>query len=276
MERISRLFIFYKEYFVLLTTVVLSTFLLFSNNNNQISRLEEVLIDLVGSVQQQLVWSNQIFTALQKNRTLRRNNVELALENSLLRKAYQENQRLREELGFKQGQSHQIMSAMVVNHGLYQFTKVIQIDVGADEGVKKNMSVISHEGLVGKLLLVGSHYSIVQVMGDVNFSVSAKINRTRATGIVTWESGSAWLMENIVKSFEVITGDSIATSGMSGIYPPDILIGVVTQVSDNEPGMFKKILVKPFVDFSRLEEVFVILDPLKSEFQIQPESQLSK
>lgn len=276
MERISRLFVFYKEYFVLLTAVIFSTFLLFSNDNKQISRLEELLIDLTGSIQQQLVWSNQIFTTLQENRTLRRNNVELALENSLLRKAYQENQRLREELGFKKVQSHQLMPAMVVNHGLYQFTKVVQIDVGAGEGAKKNMPVISHEGLVGKLLLVGSHCSIVQVMGDVNFSVSAKINRTRATGIVTWESGSTWQMENIVKSFEVIAGDSIATSGMSGIYPPDIQIGVVTQVSDNEPGMFKKILVKPFVDFSRLEEVFVILNPPESEFQIQPESQLSK
>ena len=68
MERITRLFIFYKEYFTLLMAVTLSTLLLLSNDNRQINRLQAGIIDLTGSVQRQFAWVNQIFTALDENR----------------------------------------------------------------------------------------------------------------------------------------------------------------------------------------------------------------
>ena len=58
---------------------------------------------------------------------------------------------------------------------------------------------------------------------------------------------------------------------MSSIYPPDLPVGVVLNVSDKEPGMFKKIVVEPFVDFSMLQDVFVILNPPKEGFKLVEE-----
>ena len=269
MEKVARLLVFYKEYFALFTAIILSTLLLFSNENRQVSNIEKSLIDLSGMIQARLAWVNNVFTALDENRSLREGNVRLLLENSQLRKAYIENQLLREKLGFKNQQSHQLVPASVISSGLYHFTKVIQIDIGEKEGIKKNLPVITEKGLVGKILTSGHYCSVVQMIGDVNFGVSARVQNSRATGILVWESGSVWRMENIVKSFAIQPGDSIVTSGMSAIYPPDIPIGEVISVDNNDPGMFKKILIRPFVDYSRLEDVFIILNPPKVEYQLQ-------
>ncbi len=276
MERVTRLLVFYKEYFTLLLTVVLSTVLLLSSESRQASRLQSAFVDLIGAVQKQFAWTGQIFTALDENHELREQNIKLTLENSLLKRSYIENRILREKLGFKERQPHQFIAATVVSWGLYQFTKVIQIDVGSAEGIKKNLPVLTNNGLVGKILVAGNQFSLVQVLGDVNFSVSAKVQRTQASGILSWGAGFSWKLENIVKSFSVIVGDTISTSGMSSVYPPDLPVGIVTSVSDTEPGMFKSIEVKPFVDFTRLQDVFVILNPPEEEFDLVEEVKQEK
>lgn len=276
MERVTRLLVFYKEYFTLLLAIVLSTVLLFSSESRQASRLQAGLVDLAGSVQRHFAWTGQIFTALDENRDLREQNIKLTLENSLLKRSYIENRLLREKLGFKERQPYEFLASAVVSWGLYQFTKVIQIDVGEEEGVRKNLPVLTNDGLVGKVLIPGKHFSLVQVLGDVNFSVSAKVRRTQASGILSRGEGFSWKLENIVKSFSVLVGDTISTSGMSSVYPPDLPVGVVTGVSDKEPGMFKDIEVKPFVDFTRLQDVFVILNPPEEEFHLVQETKQEK
>ena len=204
MERVTRLLVFYKEYFTLLIAITFSTILLFSNDNQQAGRLQEGLLELTGSAQKQFAWVGQIFTALDENSKLRERNVKLTLENSLLKKSYVENRYLREKLGFKEQQPYQFLAAAVVSRGLYQFTKVVQIDVGREEGIEKNMPVLTNDGLVGKILLTSPHFSLAQVLGDVNFSVCAKVQRTQATGMLSWESKSDWRLEDIVKSFDVV------------------------------------------------------------------------
>ena len=119
---------------------------------------------------------------------------------------------------------------------------------------------------MGKTYLVGKESSLVQMMNDVNFGVSARILRTRVTGIVNWKSVDIFEMSNVPKSSDVAVGDTIITSGYSQIYPPKIPIGVVSEVSDSLPGMSKKVVLKILVDLPSVEEVFVIVSDRKPEF----------
>lgn len=269
MEKIFKTVYVLKGYITIFLAIILSSFLLISNENRQVENLQAKIIDVTGKIKQNFTWVKIVFNTINENRELREELLYLTLENTRFRNAEIENQRLREMIGFKKRESLKYLSAVVVSKGFHQIINSIQINVGKNDGVIKNIPVITEKGLVGKTHLVGNDYSLVQMMTDINFRVSAKILRTRATGIVNWKTEDIFEMSNVPKSNDVAVGDTVITSGYSQIYPPQIPVGVVTKVSDNIPGMSKEIELKAFVEFSSIEEVFVIVQDRKPEFILQ-------
>jgi rod shape-determining protein MreC len=120
------------------------------------------------------------------------------------------------------------------------------------------MPVVTPEGLVGKLYKVFPRMSIVQLMLDRNFSVSGRVQRSRGLGIVTWTELSGLELIAVPRNSDVQVGDVVVTSDSSALYPPGIRIGLVSHTTE-EASLFKSIHLQPDVDFSQLEEVFVIL-----------------
>ena len=266
MERIFKNIYVFKEYITVFLAIVLSSFLLISNENKQIENLREKTIDFTGKIKQNFAWVKIVFNTIDENRELREKVLYLTLENTRIKDAEIENQRLRKMIGFKKSGNLKYLPAVVISKGFHQIINSIQINVGENDGVKKNMPVIAERGLVGKTFLVGKESSLVQMMNDVNFGVSARILRTRATGIVNWKTGNIFEISYVPKSSDVAVGDTIITSGYGQIYPPKIPVGVVSEVSDSVPGMSKKITLKILVDFPSVEEVFVIVSDRKPEF----------
>jgi rod shape-determining protein MreC len=120
------------------------------------------------------------------------------------------------------------------------------------------MPIISEMGLVGKIIATSKHYSIGQLMLNKDFRASAKIQRNRIDGIIVWNKGLNVELKNIVKTQEVRVGDVVMTSEYSSIFPPNIKIGTVTNVSEQPGSLFKQIEVLPSVDFTSLEQVFIV------------------
>jgi len=268
--RIPRLIFLYKEYVTLLAAILCSIILIFTNESPQVENLRALTLDAVGKVNQQFHYIFLIFDAIDENRELRKRTMQLALENTNLREARLENQRLRNLLGFKESQVSTLLPAEVIGRGFYQFTNSLLINLGEGDGILKDMPVITDQGLVGKIFTVGKRTALVHVITDLNFRVSAKVRRNRALGILTWTSGQYCKLENVAKSFDVMPGDTIITSGYSAIYPPDIPIGVVAEVSDDNPGMMKEISLSLFQDFSIIEEVFIWISKERQEFSLKP------
>jgi len=251
---------------VLLVTIF-SVILLLSNQNVQVQNINKRLVDITGKIKQNFAWVLLVFNAVDENRELRERILFLNIENARLRDAELENMRLKGMLDFKLNEINlEYLPAVIVSRGFHQIVNSIQINVGENNSIRKNMPVITEKGLVGKTYLVGKENSLVQVMTDINFRVSVKNLRSRVTGIVSWKSGDIFSMNNVPKSFDIAMGDTIITSGYSQIYPPMVPVGIVTRVNDNMPGMFKDIELKSFVDFPSIEEVFVIISEIKSEF----------
>ncbi|MDD8016900.1 MAG: rod shape-determining protein MreC, partial [Bacteroidota bacterium] len=131
------------------------------------------------------------------------------------------------------------------------------LDIGEKNGVHIGNPIVTGEGLVGRIVAVSSGYAIAQIILNVDFRASAKIQRTRIDGILTWD-GKTLVLKNVAKTLDVKEGDAIITSEYSNAFPPGIKMGIVSAVSDVPSSLFKKIEVTPSVNLSQTEEVFVL------------------
>jgi len=177
---------------------------------------------------------------------------------SRVKEAQYENQRLRQLLGFKAKSSEKLVPAKVIGRNENGFIHSILLNAGSNEGLKKDMAVVTAQGLVGKIFRIGKEEATAQLLLDHNFRVSAIVQRNRVTGIVEWQRTNQVTLAAVPKRSDIKVGDKIVTSGLSTIFPGGLEIGAVAQIDKKQPGMFLNIVIQPSVDFSRLEEVFIV------------------
>lgn len=266
---LSKIILAYRDIIALIGAITISSIFIFSNTNPQVNALRGWVADCQGRIENHLAWVTHIVSALEENRHLRRRNLQLAMENSQLRAAELENARLKRLLEFRETRPDKFVAASVLGHGSMNFTRSILVNTGTDEGIQKDMPVVTDAGLVGKVIVAGDYSSVIQLLTDLNFSAGARIQRTREVGLITWRSGSLCQLDMVPKSADVQVGDLIVTRGNRSIYPPDIPIGRVTAVSDDDPGLFKRVTVRPAVNLNILEEVFIIIDNNPVEFTLR-------
>ena len=267
MDKLTSLIHIRKDTFLYLITFVLLSLLLLILPLNFKSDLSEFLFKFTyGPFYSLKNYVKELEGVRDENKRLREKVVELTLRNSWLKEEHLENQRLRELLEFRSSLDLGVIPAELLSTEPNRRYFSILIDKGTGDGVRRNMPVINLQGLVGKVVEASFSSAVVQLMFDPNFRASAQDQATRVWGIIKPRSGSSLLLDNVPRREEIRVGDRIITSGLGGIFPPGISIGVVTAVeSEEEPsqisrsyGNFKTIQVAPYVDFSRLEELFVI------------------
>ena len=121
------------------------------------------------------------------------------------------------------------------------------------------MPAVTHEGIVGKVLRTTPHYSDIITILDNLSSIDAIVQRSRARGIVEGQTDSSCILKYVLRTDDIETGDVIISSGLDGVYPKGLMLGRVNKVSKKSYGITQDVEVRPSVDFSRLEEVLVIL-----------------
>jgi rod shape-determining protein MreC len=146
------------------------------------------------------------------------------------------------------------------------------INLGISSGIKVDMPVMNGDGLIGRVVDVGANWSRVMTIVDSMSGVSAIVERTRDYGMLkgtvsTGDEGEAVLTMGLLPlDADLVPGDKVITSGLSGEFPKGIPIGEVTEVSTSSNGMKNEAVVTPWVDFNHLEEVMVIVTkPVASE-----------
>jgi len=246
-----------KEYLILSLLIVISLILLFSNDNSQIRYLRAVAVGFIGTIQSGLSAVPNVFEIQKENEFLRAKNIELSNELSALKESRLENIRLKKMLGIQNKGISGVVSAGIVNKSLVQSRNTITLDVGESDSVKINMPVITDDGLVGRIVSTSDNYSIAQILYNRNLSISVKIQRSRVDGILNYDGSGNLLINNVPKSADVKTGDVVITSEYSNYFPAGIPVGTVVE-EGNLDNLFKKIIIKPHVSFTGLEEVFVL------------------
>jgi rod shape-determining protein MreC len=256
-KRLYNFVLLFKEYAVLSLLLVVSLVLMALNDNTQIRHIRGVATVVFGVMQDQLAFVPRYFSLRKENDILRRMNVDLADEASQLREAKLENDRLRRLLGFKEISHYPLVPARVVGKNLTLLRNTLTLNAGKLDGILAHMPVVGDGGLVGVVSNVSDHYSIVRILYNSDFRASTKSQRARVDGILAWD-GEDLILTNVAKNLDVVVGDTLITSDYSSTYPPNIRIGTVSEVAEQQGSLFKRVLVSPGVDFVRLEEVFVV------------------
>ena len=171
-----------------------------------------------------------------------------------------ENDRLKEALGFRAGNRYRLklLPAKVIGRGAATWNSLIEIDRGSGAGVRANLPVIVAAGLVGKVVEVSPFSSKVLLLTDPLSSVAAADQRSRANGVAEGYAPNKLKMKYVGEGGGVATGDAIVTSAVSSLFPAGLPLGTVSRAVKKETDLFYEIELKPAVDLSRLEEVFVV------------------
>lgn len=200
-----------------------------------------------------------------ENAKLKKRVSALEAENLLLREYMYQNMRLRELIDFKDtiSASYDTVSASVVAWNPSNTYKSITINRGEKDGVKRNMAVVTSMGLVGHVINAsGGSAEVLLIIdnSDKSSAVGGLIQITRTPGLIEGLGGSSGTlkMNHISKDAPAREKQVVVTSGLGGIYPKGLPIGKITKVEIAANGLEKYALVRPFVDFNRLEEVLVI------------------
>jgi len=220
--------------------------------------LESAINDSVTGIEE--TWHRYLFLygLTDENKRLRETNARLARKVIAYREAYLENIRLRRLLAFKEKLGYETVAAGIILRDMAGFMKTLMIDRGESHGVRRGQPVIVETGLVGRVIETTWHASRVLLLTDENSNVDALIQETRANGILQGTGMGSCSLKYIVRTETVRKGDIILTSGLGGVFPKELILGIVRKVENNKTSMFQNIDVVPGVDFLKMEEVLVI------------------
>lgn len=257
------LWVFFIAFFLLLLSMN-------SGQKGQWNPLEQIVIEVTVPIErlfQRTVawtedfWSNYFFlvNVRRENTALKREVDALKVENSRYREQLFTYDRLKALLQFKQSLNIPAVAAQVIGLDPTGWFKSVIIDKGTSAEISMDMPVVNASGVVGRVVSVSPHYAKILLLIDQNSAVDSLIQRSRDRGMVCGLGRETCSLDYMIKTSDVQEGDKVVTSGLGGVYPKGIPIGQVIHVEDSPGDLFKHITVKPAVDFSRLEEVLVIL-----------------
>ena len=189
---------------------------------------------------------------------IRRENNALKLQITQLQGKAAEADRLAALLNFRQSHTDvPMIGARVIGTGAGTASLTIQLDRGERDGIRKNMGVITPDGVVGKVVEAYPNASQVLLLTDKDSGVGAMLADSRVQSPVGGQGEPLLVMKYVPNDDTVNLGERVITSGMDRIFPRDLPVGTVAEIKSGNP--FKQIRIKPAANLERLEEVLVLL-----------------
>ena len=242
------------------------------NSPSDWNSAERAVVDIISPLQK---WFSSFYNSIEsfwlsyfylvdvykENLALKENIDHLKKQNDQYYELEAANARLRELVNFSYSIDYKVIAAQVIGlEPTRRFDSVI-IDKGQKDNISTDMPVVTSSGIVGRIVSVSRNYAKVLLLIDKNSSVDALLQRTRERGVIKGSGRNNPCSFNYLETTaDVMIGDRIVTSGLEGLFPKGISIAYVTDINPNIQGsLFKEIYVQPTVNFSKLEEVLVIL-----------------
>ncbi len=233
---------------------------------------ESTLTDAASQAETRLQ-SRKTLEALQaENLSLQAEANRLLIENIQLKELERENEELRALLNYTQnnpGINYAAASVVgqVIGTDPANFLYTIIIDVGTDDGIAKDMPVITYRGLAGRVTRVGRNNAEVLLIIDPASSVNVLAQSSRVQGVVTGELGGTLTMERIPQGVNLSPGDLVLTSGLGGTFPDKLVVGQITEVFQRDLDLFQTARVRSTVDFGKLNTVLVLTSFQPNRFE---------
>lgn len=194
-----------------------------------------------------------------ENRRLREEVERLSEELTRLREQAQATQRLERLLAFRQQHPGRAVGARVIGRDTTRWFSVILVDRGSRDGVRRNAPVLGGEGLVGRVLAATPTTAQVLLISDTRSAVGVLLQQSREAGVVEGQGGGVLRLKYVSRTRELIAGDLLVTSGLTGIFPRGLPVGVVTTVVREQGALYQEAQVRPAASLDHLEEVLILI-----------------
>jgi rod shape-determining protein MreC len=232
---------------------------------------DRVIIGVTSPIQTMVSWSLEQVASIfenyiylwhthQDNLALLDENRKLLNSIANLREIQQENVRLKKLLHFEEKFSLQSVVARVISKDVSTEFRSIRLNRGENSGIKRNMAVLTEEGIVGRVFRTTQNTSDVVTLLDSYSAVDAIVERSRARGVVEGLTDDLCQLKYALRTDDIQPGDILISSGLGGIFPKGVTVGMVSKVNRKPYGISQEVEVRPSVDFSKLEEVLVVLN----------------
>ncbi len=266
-DLLKRFRLFFTAFFFLFLAFLLLTF--HARDRRETSTVERALLQasfpLQQGAQKAFFWFKTLgedylflVRVQEENRELKKALSALREENNRLREAVLTDERLKRLQEWQSRNPFFSRPARVYARGPSTWFKTVLVNRGENEGVSKDMAVVTAEGLVGRIIEVSPNAAKVLLITDANSAVDVIVQGSRAQGILEGKIEDTCILKYVQKSEDVQVGDRVITSGLGGIFPKGLVVGTVTKGDRKRQGIFQYIEVSPAVDLSRLEEVLII------------------
>ena len=236
-----------------------------SSVSTVVSPLQKIVYNINSRVKETVDFFLNFSEVKLENEELKEKNTKLANELIEYESLKDEVERLREALNFTESKNnYKYVGVNIIGYSGNSLSDGYIIDKGSNDGIDKNMVVVSSKGLVGKVTKVASNFAIVQSILNENIAVAVMDQQTReATGVLQGLSdkkdNNMPVVYNLPINSDVKEGDIIITSGLGKIYPKEIPVGTVVSVEEDNVRVMKSAVVEPFVNFNEVEELFVVI-----------------
>lgn len=204
---------------------------------------------------------NEIGQLRMENARLRAEVEALRREVARLQEASAEAERLRRMVGFRAPDPYATVAARVVARDPSRWYTTLIVDRGSRDGVSRNDPVVTADGLVGRVFEVYPSAARVLLVTDPRSAVGVLVQSSRDAGVVEGTATERLRLRYLSRSSPLREGDVLVTSGLGGVFPRGIRVGVVRAVVRSVGALFQEAEVEPATDLSRLEEVLVMVRP---------------
>lgn len=198
-------------------------------------------------------WISRIAVVFSDNEFLRKENIELKQQLASSSELIIDNLRLKNLLRIKDGTVTTITASRIVSDSNSPFFKSMLINSGSNEGVLKGHAVVNEEGVIGRTINVAPNSARVLLLNDINSRIPVKFATTGVNVILAGDNSQLLKIEFMPTDEKANIGDQILTSGMGGVFPPDLAVGTVSEITPTG-----EIKIKPAVNLNRLNYVSVI------------------
>ena len=205
----------------------------------------------------------------EENRNLRAENVRLQTEIRQMDYLRTENDRFREMLAFRDQQAFRLLACRVIERDASNWWNSVLVDRGwnDDPNLAQDQPVVTPRGVVGKTGTVGRSTTRVMLLSDENCKVSVLTESAGARGILLGDTplnGGSPLcrMTFVTRESKFSVGERVLTTGLGGTFPPNLLVGTVTEApsltSEKNSGLYREGKVTPAAELNDLREMFIL------------------
>jgi rod shape-determining protein MreC len=212
------------------------------------------------------VWHNYFYLrgVRAENRQLKEQIEQMRLEQVRLSEDAAQARRLQTLLAFKEQFISKTVAAQVIGTSGSDLSRIVTIDKGENAGIRRDMAVITADGVVGKVLLVSPNLAQVLLISDQSSGVGAILDKSRLQGVLRGTPNGEVVLERVMSDEQVQPGESVLTSGGDQIFPKGLPVGTVAKVGSGKD-LFLSIRIKPAANLSKLEEVLVLTEKQERE-----------